>query len=331
MKAICVKEGRTLEVREVPTPEKPARGHLVIQMDSATITHGDKFFLSHPLPGGAMSGGQHDVYGSNGGGAVIAVGEDVPSNYSDAKVSVYKTLKPSAETVGMWCETAHVPYQNCLVLPNHVRARDYNGSFANVLTVYAFLTQMRLEGHRGVIVTAGNSATGLIAASLTRRRRIPAIFLVRSTKAREALMGSGVEHVLLTTENGFEDRLRKTAAELGATAVFDGIGGGLLGRILPTLPANATIYVYGFIDAATPTAFSSVLIMAKNLTLRRFSNLESATVSDSEQLAAASRDIETLIDDPLLKTRIGREFRFDQIDEAMAYETEPGARAVLVP
>ena len=50
MKAICVTEGRTLDVREVPTPEKPARGHLLIQMDSATITHGDKFFLPHPLP-----------------------------------------------------------------------------------------------------------------------------------------------------------------------------------------------------------------------------------------------------------------------------------------
>ena len=235
-----------------------------------------------------MSGGRHAVYGSNGGGAVSAVGEDVASNYFDAKVSVYKTLKPSAEAVGMWFETAHVPYQNCLILPDHVRARDYNGSFANVLTVYAFLTQMRLEGHKGVIVTAGNSATGLIAASLTRGRAIPAIFLVRSAKAREALIGSGVEHVLLTTENGFEDRLSKLAADLGATAVFDGIGGGLLGRILPTLPANATVYVYGFIDTATPTAFSSVLIMAKNLTLRRFSNLESATVSDANQLAAAS-------------------------------------------
>ena len=195
MKAICVTEGRTLDIREVPTPEKPARGHVLVKMDSATITHGDKFFLSHPLPGGAMSGGRHAVYGSNGGGAVIAVGDDVPSKYFDAKVSVYKTLKPSAEAVGMWCETAHVPYQNCLILPDHVRARDYNGSFANVLTVYALLTQMRLEGHKGVIVTAGNSATGLIAASLTRRRGISAVFLVRSAKAREALIGSGVEHV----------------------------------------------------------------------------------------------------------------------------------------
>ena len=70
--------------------------------------------------------------------------------------------------------------------------------------------------------------------------------------------------------------------------------------------------------------------MAKNLTLRRFSNLESATVSDSEQLAAASRDIETVIDYPLLKKRIQREFRSDQIDETMAYEIYLLDRALLV-
>ncbi|RZN35721.1 zinc-binding dehydrogenase [Bradyrhizobium sp. Leo121] len=331
MKAICVTESRTLEVREVPTPDKPAPGHVLVLMDSATITHGDKFFLSNPLPNGLMSGGRHDVYGSNGGGTVIAIGADVPAAYLNRKVGVYKTLKPSAEAVGMWCETAHVPYQSCLILPDQVRVRDYNGSFANVLTVHAFLAQIRAEGHKGVIVTAGNSATGLIAASLTRRRGIPAVFLVRSTQARDALTKYGIEHVLLTTQDGFTARLGELAAEIGATAVFDGIGGELLGRIMPVLPTNATVYVYGFMDAATPTAFSSVLIMAKNLTLRRFSNLESATVSEPERLAAVSREIKELIDDPLLKTKVGREFRFDEIGEAIAFQNFSGARAVLVP
>ena len=70
--------------------------------------------------------------------------------------------------------------------------------------------------------------------------------------------------------------------------------------------------------------------MAKNLTLRRFANLESATVKEPQQLAAAVKDIEGLIDDPLFRTRIGRQFRFDQVDEAMAYEPVSGSRAILV-
>lgn len=331
MKAICVTPSRTLELRDVPTPGKPAPGHVLVSMDSATITHGDKFFLGNPLPDGSMSGGRHDVYGSNGGGTIVAIGTDVPASYLNRKVGVYKTLKPSTDAIGMWCEIAQVPYQSCLVLPDEVRVRDYNGSFANVLTVYAFLAQMRSDGHRGVIVTAGNSATGRIAASLTRKEDIPALFLVRSQQAKDALLEHGVEHVLLTTQDDFAARFGELARGIGATAVFDGVGGELLGRIMPALLANTTVYVYGFIDAASPTAFSSMLIMAKNLRLRRFSNLESSTVTDPGSLASATRHIAEFIDDPLLRTRIGREFRFEEINQALTFERSPGVRAVLVP
>ncbi len=330
MKAICVTEGRTLEVRDVPTPGNPPPGHVLIDMDSATITHGDKFFLTRPLPGGAMSSGRYDVYGSNGAGKVVAIGAGVPPEYADRQVAIYKTLARSNESIGLWCERALLPYQSCLILPDNVRARDYNGSFANVLTVYAFLLDIIAVGHKGIIVTAGTSATGYIAASLTQRQNVPAIFLVRSLSARDDLARKGVKHVLVTTEADFESHLGTLAAEIGATAVFDGVGGDLLTRILPSLPINSTIYVYGFLGGPAPISLPTMLVMGKNLLLRRFSNLESPTVSNPQALVAATKEIEQLIDDPLFKTRIGREFRFDQIDEAMAFEAMPGARAVLV-
>ncbi|MBK6297455.1 MAG: zinc-binding dehydrogenase [Sphingomonadales bacterium] len=330
MKAICYTEHRSLEVREVPTPREPAPGHVIVNMDSASIMHGDKFFLRHPLPNGTWATARHDIYGSNGGGTIVAIGAGVPARYLDRKVAIYKALKPSVEATGLWCETAHVPFETCLILPDNLRVRDYNGSLANILTIYAFLAQAKSEGHRGVIVTAGSSATGLIAASFTRRRGIPAIFLVRSAAARERLVSLGIEHVLLTTEEDFEARLRDLATLLGATAVFDGVGGELFGRIVPALPEGATVYVAGIMGASTPAVFSTMHIVASNLTIKRFSVLETATLLHPEKLAAASRDIETLIDDPLLATRIGAEFRFEQIDEAMEYDSSAGLRPVLV-
>ena len=41
-------------------------------------------------------------------------------------------------------------------------------------------------------------------------------------------------------------------------------------------------------------------------------------------------DIESFIDDPLFRTRIGKKFGFAQIAEAMAHESVSGARAVLL-
>lgn len=207
--------------------------------------------------------------------------------------------------------------------------RDYNGSFANILTIYAFLEQAKGEGHRGVIVTAGSSATGLIAASLTRRQGVPAIFLARSAASRDKLASQGIENVLLTTEEDFQAQLEELATRLDATAVFDGVGGALLGRVVTALPEGGTAYVAGIMGASTPTVLSSMHIVAKNLTIKRYSVLETATLLDPEMLAVATREIETLVDDPLLVTKIGKEFSFDQIDDAMAYDSSAGLRPVL--
>jgi NADPH:quinone reductase-like Zn-dependent oxidoreductase len=330
MKAICVTEKRTLEVRDIPVPEQLPSGHILVELDSATITHGDKFFLTKPLPGGGMSGGRFDVYGSNGAGRVVALGPDVPLRYADRQVAIYKTLIRSSETVGLWSEQVLVPYQSTLILPDHVNPRDYNGSFANVLTVYAYLADIKAMGHNGIIVTAGTSATGRIAASLTRTMGVPAIFLVRSGSAKDELAKSGVEHVFVTNEMGLEQRLEKLAADLGTTAVFDGLGGELLTRILPVLPMSSTVHIYGFLGGPNPISLPTMLVMGKDLRLRRFSNLESPTVANPEALAVAVAEIEGLIDDPLFRTRIGKEFRFEEIDHALAYEESSGQRAVLI-
>lgn len=330
MKAICVPPGRELEVRDIPTPNEPAPGHVLIDMDASAINHGDKTFLRIPTAAGnALALDRHDVWGASGAGRVVAVGSGVPVEYTGRQVAVYRSLDRSPASVGLWCEQAHVPYTTCLILPDHVRARDYCGSLVNVMTAYAFLEEIANAGHKGVIVTAGNSATGYALASLARSRNVPAIFLVRTAAARDAMCRLGVEHVIVTTE-GFTDTLARLSTELGTTAVFDGVGGDLITGIAPSLPMNSTIYFYGFLGGAAPVSIPSVLFMMKNLSMRRFSNFESRTVKEPAKLAAALKTLEGVIDDPMFMTRTGKEFHYDQIELAMAYGSPDGAKAVLV-
>jgi NADPH:quinone reductase len=330
MRAICVTPSRGLEVRDIPTPNQPAPGHILVDMDASAINHGDKTFLKMPTAlGGALAVRQHDVWGASGSGRVVAVGAGVPADYAGKQVAIYRSLGRSPESVGLWCERAQVPYTSCLILPDRVRARDYCGSLVNVVTAYAFLEEIVEAGHQGVIVTAGNSATGYALASLARSRKLPAIFLVRTEAAREALGRLGVEHVIVTNE-GFTERLGVLSAELGTTAVFDGVGGDLLGRIVPSLPMNSTIYFYGFLGGASPISIQSMLFMMKNLTMRRFSNFESRTVKEHEKLVSALKALEGVIDDPMFATRIGKEFSYAQIELAMAYESLQGGKALLV-
>ena len=120
------------------------------------------------------------------------------------------------------------------------------------------------------------------------------------------------------------------AVALEATAVFDGVGGGETRRLLPYLPQRSTIYAYGFLAGPEPVSFPSVLLMGRDLTIRRFSNFETPTVRDPLALERGMQELETVAGDPLFHTRVGRPFTLNEVDAAMAYETSPGAKAVFV-
>jgi NADPH:quinone reductase-like Zn-dependent oxidoreductase len=331
MKAICVTPGRDLEVREIPRPERAAPGHVLVEMTASAINHGDKTFLKLPTAAGnPLAGNRGDVWGASGAGRVVAIGEGVPADYAGRQVAVYRSLGRTPESVGLWCETAQVPYTSCLILPGQVRALDYCGSLVNVMTAYAFLEEIVAAGHGGVVVTAGGSATGHALAALARQRKLPAIFLARSTAARAALLQSGAEHVIVM-DGDWEEKLTALSAELKATAVFDGVGGESLTRIAPCLPPGSTVCCYGFLGGDAPFSLPTALIMMKNLTIRRFSNFESGTVREPERLLAALRALEPVIADPAFTTRVGRTFGYAEIAPAMAYASPAGGKAILLP
>jgi NADPH:quinone reductase len=329
VEAVCVKPDRSLEVRDVPTPTDPPAGHLLVEIDACAINHGDKAFLARALAT-VLASGPCEVWGASAVGRVVATGADVPEAYAGKQVAIYRSLHPTPETIGLWCERAQVHHQSCLILPDQVRGRDYCGSLVNVITAYAFLRQAADEGHRGIVATAGNSATAHALAALARGRDTPVIHLVRSASARDELRWLDVEHVLVTTDEGFEREFGALAQRLDATAVFDGVGGDLANRLAPHLPQNSTFYFYGFLGGAAPISIPTLLFMTKNLTMKRFSNFESATVKDRQNLATALVDLQARIGDSLFRTNIGKEFRFDEIDAAMRFEVAAGAKAVLV-
>ncbi|MGH9445252.1 MAG: zinc-binding dehydrogenase [Terriglobia bacterium] len=330
MKAVCVTDSRALEVREVPTPANPPSGHILVAVEACAINDGDKTFLARPLSTAGLNTSLHDIWGASAAGTVLSLGPGVPAELAGKRVAVYRSLTRSPQTVGLWSERAMVPWTSCAILPDGVSVQEYSGSLVNLITAYAFLEEMAAEGHKGVVVTAGNSATGLAMAALTRNKNIPAIFLARSEKSREELRRLGVEHVLSTSAEGFETELVQLAEKLQATAVFDGVGGELISRIVPHLPMNSTISFYGLLAGPTPISVPSAVFLMKNLAMKRFSNFNSGTVKDIKRLAEALTYIQGVIADPPFRTKIGETFSFEQIEEAMAYEPTHGSKAILV-
>ena len=330
MKAICVVRERELEVREIPQPAAPADEHLLVEIEACAINPGDKYFLANPAERAAFPT-DNDVWGASGVGRVVGVGKNVPSNFKDKRVAIYRSLVRTPETMGLWCEIAQVPYLSCVILPDNVEALDYAGSLVNVMTAFAFLKQIEDDGHKGVITTAGSSATGRALLELARVKNIPAIALCRTSSQKEELTKLGFSGSLVSSEEGFESAFQTLARELGTTAVFEGVGGEIVTRIAPLVPMNTTFYFYGFL--AGPQAFSlpSILMMQKGLVMRSFSNFMTRTVQDRNLLTASMTELSGVIDSPSFHTKIAKQVKFDEIQDAIKFQGVNGAKCLLIP
>jgi NADPH:quinone reductase-like Zn-dependent oxidoreductase len=231
--------------------------------------------------------------------------------------------------VGTWSEYAHVHYLDCAILPDDADPEEYSGSMVNTITPYAFLKMAQDEGHKGIISTAGTSATGKAMIGICLTYNFPLISIVRNEQGKQELEELGAKNILVQEDPDFNQQLNQLGQELSATAIFEGIGGEILNRIMIDLPNNSVIYSYGYLGDSTPLNVHLSAFVMKNLTLKFYSNFRSKTVQDITLLEQAIQEINGFIHMPHFKTTLGKRFKPEEINEAIAYAPGKGQKAVI--
>ncbi len=330
MKAISLTPEKNIILTDIPSLDNPEPGYVWIRMSASGINPGDAAFIEGKFAPGSLPESQYHILGVSGVGQVLDLGEGVPETYRNKKVTIYRSLQFGDKIIGTWSQYAHLPYRSCLILPDEVDERAYSGSLVNVITAYAFLKQIQSEGHKGIVSTAGNSATGVNLIGICANYKFPLISIVRTTSSKAELEALGAEHVLVSSDPEFQGQLTKLVAELHATAVFDGVGGRLLTSMTDSLLPGTSVYCYGFLGEPEPFSIHTRALM-RGITLQGFSNFKSKTVSDPDLLEQAFGELAKMIHMPHFKTIVGKEFSFEQINEALLYKGKAGEKAVLVP
>ena len=208
MKAIVLRGINTVELKDVPAPEKALPGHLLIRMKACAINSGDKLFISGAFPRG-IPVSKYNITGVSGVGKVIEAGSGVPDYYRNQHVTVYRSLRNSEETVGTRNEYAHLHYLNCAIVPEKLDPENYSGSLVNIITPYSFLEQARSEGQKGMICTAGKSSTGIVMLGLCLLNNFPIISIVRTEKGKRELEILGAQNIHVQRDPDFKQQLRK--------------------------------------------------------------------------------------------------------------------------
>lgn len=331
MRAVCLTTKHGVELKKVPTPKKAEPGYLLIKMEACAINHGDKAFIGGAFPPGTIPVSLHDICGVSGAGKVIEVGDSVPHEYQGKNVAIYKSLKFSDRMVGTWSEYAHMHYHHCVILPDKVKLEEYSGSLVNSITPYAFLKQITDEGHKSIICTAGNSATGLAMLGVCLANNVPIISIVRNKEAKKSLEKLNATNILVQGELTFETQLEELSAKLNSTAVFDGVGGELISQIAKVLPRGSSIYAYGFLGGDSPLSIHTSVLLMKNLTIKSFGNFTSETVRNPEKLEKALNDLAEIINMPHFKTKVGKSFSLEDINDALHFTSNDGGKSILLP
>lgn len=328
MKTIVIKDKGRVVVEKATLPEDPAPDFVLVKMIAMGINGGDRTFISGAFPPGFFPNSKYGIAGVSGVGKVIKTGEGVPDRYLGKYVAVYRSLRFSDQTIGTWSEYAHLHTLQCVLLPEDVTPADYSGSLVNIITPYSFFRQVQKEGHKGIINTAGNSATGRAMIGIGLAYDFPVLSIVQNTNGRDELEALGARYVLVRSDSNFKEQLKEAASRLSATAVFEGVGGAMINEIIDALLPGTTIYCYGFLGGGTPVSFHSSALM-KGITLKSFSNFNTETVQDSQNLEDALYEISQFIQMPHFKTKVGSEFSFEEIEAALAYTSSNGGKAIL--
>jgi len=325
MKAICSSkigiDEVTLNDIERPTI-KP--DHVLVKVSAGAINHGDVHWLRGEIRRGLYTESLHGVAGASGAGEVLEIGENVPDDFKDSKVAYYRSLNPSEFKVGCWCEYALMHYLDCVILPQDANVFEYCGSVVNIMTAYAFFEHAGLRPEKGVIATAGESLTGRALLGVAQEKNVPIISIVRDDAEKGRLGPFGAENILVQSDEDFDEQFESLSQELNATAVFDGVGGALLGRIIPLLPYESTTYSYGFLASYSSDDVVKTythILFGKNIKLDSYGVMRNETVRNTEKLKIALNDIKGFVHLPHFKVETGQIFAPEEYKEAIEYSS----------
>lgn len=236
-------EAGSLGLVRRPVPQ-PGPGQVLVRMAFAPINPSDLMFvrgrygLRKALP---------VVPGFEGSGVVVGAGGGVAAR---AMLGRRVACLATEGGDGTWAEYMVTDLKRCFPLRNDISLETGASTIVNPLTAWFLVERARQEGHGALIQTAAAGQLGRMIVRLTQQAGLAAIHIVRREAQAALVRDLGGEHILLSEEPGFAERLAELAERLSATIAFDAVAGELTGTVLGAMPPKSTIIVYGDLAAA---------------------------------------------------------------------------------
>lgn len=308
-------EGLSLE--EFPDQE-PGPGEVRLRVEAFALNWGDMDLMENRYSYSFSSFPAR--IGMEAAGIVDAVGPGV----DDIEVGErYATLPHFYDNRGASGESLVVKARYLTKAPAALSAVESASIWMQYLTAYYPVVELaEAQPGRVILVTAATSTAGTAALRIGRLFGATMIGTTRYEYNRPYLLEAGADHVVVTdsSNEGFDEELKRLTDGRGTDAAFDAIGGGLMTHYVRALAKNARIFFYGMLDKDFPEIPYAALFQS-NALFQAYSLFN--YVEDDEMCAKGIDWVNNALAEGHIAPSIDRVYPMEDYVEACRYLKEP--------
>jgi NADPH2:quinone reductase len=305
MKAVRVHETgnpEQLVYQDVPVPT-PGPGQVLVKIHAIGLNFIDVYFRT-----GLYKSALPFIPGMEAAGTVEAVGAEVDTVKPGERVAY-------AGIIGAYAEYALVPSGRLVMLPDGVdfqmaAAVMLQGITAHYLTYSAF----PLRKGETALLHAAAGGVGLLLIQVAKRIGARVIGTVSSEEKAALAASAGADHIILYTQDDFEQEVKRITAGAGVDVVYDSVGRTTFDKGLNCLKRRGMMVLFGQSSGPVPPLEPSLLNSKGSLYLTR-PGLAHYTATQEELLWRAG-DILGWVSDSSLKVHIDRTYPLREAAEA---------------
>jgi len=299
-----------VEDRDIP---QPGLGQVRIAMTLSPIHNHDlwtvrgTYGFTPELPAQA---------GTEALGIIHALGDDV-ENFTVGQRVV------TGSTFGVWAQYAVTDVSNLIPVPDELDDETAAQLVAMPFSAISLLDVLNLSPGDWLVQNSANGAVGRILAQLATARGINVLGLVRRDAGVEELAAHGIDNIISTEQDGWQDRAAEIIGDGSVPVGLDSVGGTSARDIISLLSEGAELVSFGAMGSPTMEIPSGAVIF-KDITIRGFwGSKVSRDMEPSKRTTLFGELIQRLIAGEVTLP-VGGIFDIDQITEAVSASFEPG-------
>lgn len=323
MKAIVVEElggAEKLIPREVPAPDAPGPGELLVDVAAAGVNFVDVYHRR----------GLYDMAlpftpGMEGAGTVVSVGTGVDGIEPGDRVGW-------ANVLGSYAERHLVQADRAVRVPDGVELRLAAAVLLQGLTAHYLATDTwPLHPGDRCLIHAGAGGVGLLLTQIAKRRGAEVFTTVGTADKARLSREAGADHVIVYTEEDFQTAIEEVAGPKPLDVVYDGVGADTFMKGLDLLRPRGLMATFG--NASGPVPEISPLLLSQKGSLFLTRPTMAHYLLTRDELLGRSADLFSWMDSGELDVRVGQELPLDRAADAhRALEArETTGKVLLIP